>query len=232
MGTKCTLITGTRRGIGRFLAEHYVRQGHRVIGCSRSKPDWELENYQHFEVDVADEHAVCGLFSQIRKHYGGLDHLINNAGIASMNHCVLTPLETVQRVLSTNVCGTFLFCREAAKVMGRRRWGRIVNLTSVAVPLKLEGEAVYVASKAAVLSLTHVLARELGPLGITVNALGPTPIETDLISAVPPAKIQALVDRQAIHRKGEFRDVANVVDFYLRPESDFITGQVLYLGGI
>ena len=81
-------------------------------------------------------------------------------------------------------------------------------------------------------SLTQVMARELASYNITVNALGPTPIDTDLIRAVPPDKLKALVNRQAVRRKGEFRDIANVVDFFLQPESDFVTGQVLYLGGI
>jgi 3-oxoacyl-[acyl-carrier protein] reductase len=232
MDSRVTLITGTRKGIGKSLAEHYVRQGHRVIGCSRAAPDWSLENYYHFEMNVADEKAVRTMVSTIRKKFGRLDHLINNAGIASMNHCLLTPVSSVQDVLSTNVVGTFLCCREAAKLMQARSWGRIVNFTTVAVPLKLEGEAAYVASKAAVGCLTQVLARELGTYGITVNAIGPTPVETDLIRAVPPAKIQALLARQAVRRMGEFRDVFNVIDFFLRPESDFITGQVLYLGGV
>ena len=232
METKVTLITGTRKGIGRFLIEYYVRQGHKVVGCSRGKPDWTLPNYRHFEADVADEKAVLSLFSAIRTDYGRLDHLINNAGIASMNHCILTPISTVQRVLSTNVVGTFLFCREAAKLMERQRWGRIVNFTTVATPLKLEGEAVYAASKAAVRSLTEILARELAAFGITVNSVGPTPIETDLIRSVPKDRMDRLIARQAIPRLGTFEDVANVIDFYLRPESNFITGQNIYLGGV
>jgi 3-oxoacyl-[acyl-carrier protein] reductase len=130
------------------------------------------------------------------------------------------------------VAGTFLFSREAAKLMKNRRYGRIVNFTSVAVPLKLEGESIYVASKAAVASLTEVLARELAAYGITVNAVGPTPIETDLIRSVPRDKIERLVARQAIPRLGRFEDVANVVDFFLRPESGFVTGQNLFLGGV
>ena len=160
METKVTLITGTRKGIGKYLAEHYVRQGHQVIGCSRAAPDWTLKNYRHFAADVTDEKAVRSMFSAIRKDYGRLDHLINNAGIASMNHCLVTPVSTVQSILATNVVGTFLFCREAAKLMERAHWGRIVNFTTVATPLKLEGEAIYAASKAAVHSLTEVLARE------------------------------------------------------------------------
>jgi 3-oxoacyl-[acyl-carrier protein] reductase len=226
------VITGTRKGIGRFLAEHYVRQGHQVIGCSRAEADWSLDGYSHYTADVTDERAVGRLFADVRRKYGRLDHLINNAGIASMNHSLLTPVTVAQSILSTNVTGTFLFCREAAKMMKGREYGRIVNFTTVAVPLKLEGEAAYVASKAAVLSLTQVLARELAPFGITVNAVGPGPVETDLIRAVPKAKIEALLSRQAVRRMGTLDDVANVTDFFLKPESGFVTGQCLFLGGV
>jgi 3-oxoacyl-[acyl-carrier protein] reductase len=149
-----------------------------------------------------------------------------------MNHMMLTPIKTVQSIFSTNVFGTFLFCREAAKLMQKKRRGRIVNFATVATPLRLEGEAAYAASKAAVVSLTEIFARELAEFGITVNAVGPTPVKTDLIRSVPPAKMQALINRQAIRRFGEFADISNAVDFFIRPESDFVTGQVLYLGGV
>ncbi len=227
-----TLVTGARKGIGRFLVERYAARGHKVIGCSRQPSDWAHENYVHVEADVVDETAVKELFARVRREHGRIDNLLNNAGIAAMNHSLLTPLATVRRVMDTNLAGTFLFSREAAKLMQRTRYGRIVNFSTVAVPLHLEGEAAYVASKAAVEAPTRVMARELGQMGITVNAVGPVPVQTDLIRAVPADKIEALVARQAIKRLGTFDDVANVCDFYMRPESGFITGQILYLGGV
>jgi len=232
MTAPVTLITGTRKGIGRFLAEHYLARGHVVYGCSRGEPDWSAEGYTHVIADVADEKQVKGIFADIRRQQGRLDNLINNAGIASMNHSLLTPLSTVRKVLETNVVGCFLFCREAAKLMKKNDYGRIVNFSTVAVPLKLEGEAAYVASKAAVEGLTNVLSREFAGMGVTVNTIGPVPIETDLIRSVPEDKIQDIVKRQTIERLGRFEDVANVADFFLQQESDFITGQHIYLGGL
>jgi 3-oxoacyl-[acyl-carrier protein] reductase len=226
------VITGTRKGIGRALAEHYLAAGWHVVGCSRGETSIDHANYQHFSLDVSDEAAVVNMARRIKSEHGSVDALLNNAGIASMNHALLTPASTVNRILQTNVVGTFLFCREMAKLMRRSPSARIVNFTTVAHPLNLEGEAIYAASKAAVESLTRILARELAELKITVNAIGPTPIETDLIRGVSPAKMQALIARQAVPRMGQVEDVINAVDFFLRPESDFITGQVLYLGGV
>ena len=226
------LITGTRKGIGRYLAEYYAEQGTQVFGCSRGKTDYESKNYRHFCLDVCDESAVKQMFGEIRKAYDRLDVLINNAGVASMNHILLTPINTLQNILNTNIIGTFLFCREAAKLMKQKNYGRIVNFSTVAVPLKLEGEAAYASSKAAVVTLTQVLAKELASFGLTVNAVGPTPVKTDLIKSVPRTKIENLINRQAIGRFGEFKDIANVIDFFIKPQSDFITGQVIFLGGL
>ena len=235
MSERVLLITGTRKGIGEHLAKYYLAHGDIVVGCSRSVPEWSVEkeaSYIHFQADVSDEAAVRKVFAYIRKAYGHLDGLINNAGRASMNHSLLTPMDAVQDVFKTNTMGTFLFCREAVKLMRQKRFGRIVNFSTVAVPLKLDGEAVYAASKAAIVSLTQILAKEYAEFGVTVNAVGPVPIKTDLIRGVPEEKIEKLLSRQAIQRYGTYEDVENVIDFFLRPESDFITGQVLYLGGI
>ncbi len=226
------MITGTSRGIGRYLAEYYSRHGYQVVGCSRKQPDYELENYRHYCLNVSDEMRVVEMFSDVRKTYGRLDVLLNNAGIASMNHVLLTPVETVRNIYETNVIAVFLFCREAAKLMQKARYGRIVNFATVATVLKLEGEVAYASSKAAVANLTQIFAREVAPYGITVNAVGPTPIKTDLIRSVPQEKIEALIRRQAIRRYGEFRDVSNVIDFFIKPESDFVSAQVIYLGGV
>ncbi|MBA3247877.1 MAG: SDR family oxidoreductase [Pyrinomonadaceae bacterium] len=226
------IITGTRKGIGRFLAEHYAQHGFDIVGCSRTPSDLQLPGYQHYCLEVADEAAVKQMFLDVSRNFGRVDVLLNNAGIASMNHFLLTPLATAQRLVNTNFLGTFLFCREAAKLMRRHRSGRIVNFTTVATPLDLEGEAIYAATKAAVESLTRVLARELAAFNVTVNAVGPTPVKTDLTRSVPQEKLDALIARQAIQRYGELRDILNVVDFFIRPASDFITAQVIYLGGV
>lgn len=232
MSEPVTLITGTRKGIGRSLAEHYLALGHRVCGCSRQDAGIDHASYRHFCLDVTDEKEVRRMFSEIRRDCGRLDHVVNNAGIASMNHAMLTPLSTVRAVLDTNVAGTFVVCREAAKVMKAGSYGRIVNLISVAAPLHLEGEAIYAASKSAVQTLTQILARELAEFGITVNAVGPGPIMTDLIRPVPQDKLASLLNRQAIARLGTFDDVANVIDFFLKKESGFVTAQSVFLGGV
>jgi 3-oxoacyl-[acyl-carrier protein] reductase len=226
------VITGARKGIGRSLAEHYLNKGHSVVGCSRKNSDLSHDRYTHYCLDVADEAAIQRMFSDITQKSGRLDVLINNAGIASMNHVLLTSAAKAKQIVETNFIGTFLMCREAARLMKKNRFGRIVNMASVATPLKLEGEAVYAASKAAVISFTQVVAKELAGFGITVNAIGPTPIETDLIKSVPKEKLDQLIGLQAIKRPGTFSDVSNVIDFLIRPESDFITGQVIFLGGV
>lgn len=231
MAEKVILITGSRKGIGRYLAEYYARGNHRVIGCSRGATDFEHGNYRHFEADVTDELKAKKIFLYIRRSHGRLDILINNAGIASMNHVLLTPLATARRILETNVLGSFLFAREAAKLMKKNGYGRIVNFSSLAVPLKLEGECLYAASKAAVVTMTEIMARELADFGITVNTVGPPPLKTDLIKNVPGEMLDKLIARQAISRYAQYEDILNTVEFFLSPSSGMVTGQVIYLGG-
>jgi 3-oxoacyl-[acyl-carrier protein] reductase len=226
------LVTGSRKGIGRSLAEHLLRGGYQVVGCSRQPAEWEAPGYTHMQADVSEEEQVGKLFRFLRQQHAGLDVAINNAAVASMNHALLTPASSIEKMLRVNVMGTFLVCREAAKLMKPRGSGRIVNVSSLAVPMRLAGQAAYVASKAGVEAMSQVLARELADFGITVNVIGPTPIDTDMIRGVPDEKMERLVSRLAIKRLGTMEDVLNVVDFFLQPGSAAVTGQIVYLGGV
>jgi len=229
------LITGASRGLGCYLAGHYLDRGDLVIGCSRSGAPERLlthERYRHHRVDVTDAQAVHALLRDVRRDIGRLDAVINNAGIANMNPLALTPVETARRIMETNFLGTFLMSQAAIRLLRKSPAPRIVNMSSIAVPLRLTGEAVYAASKSAIETLTRVAARELGVFGITCNAIGPTPIDTDLLKGVGQEKIRRLVEQQAIRSMAQPNDVAHIVDFFLHPESHMITGQVIYLGGL
>ena len=229
--TLTILITGTRKGIGRHLVNYYRKKNYRVIGCSRGAVDYEFENYDHYKVDVSNENSVKKMFLSIRKKYKKLDILINNAGLASMNHILLTPISKAQEIIDTNFIGTFLMSREAAKIMKKNSFGRIINITTVGTQMKLKGEAIYTASKSAVENLTIVMSRELADYGITVNAVGPTPALTDLIKFVPKEKIDNIIKDLAFDRLTKMSDITNVIDFFKSNKSNYITGQVIYLGG-
>jgi 3-oxoacyl-[acyl-carrier protein] reductase len=226
------VITGATRGLGLVLAQHYLAGGSEVIGCGRTPSTIEHPRYTHRLVDVTDADEIDDFFDELARRPGKVNALINNAGIASMNALALTPLETARRVMDTNLLGAFSFTRSAIRILRGAESARIVNFTSVAVPLRLEGEAIYAASKAAVETLTKISARELAPFGITCNAIGPSPIKTGLLSGVSDKKLARLIEAQAIRRWAVPEDVVNVVDFFLRPESSMITGQVIYLGGV
>ena len=226
------LISGTRKGLGKHFVQYYSKKGFTIIGCSRKPVNYKAKNYYHFCLDVSDERKVKELFAFIRKKFGRLDILINNAGIGSMNHSLLTPINTVHEILNTNLVGTFLFSREAAKLMKKNSFGRIVNLVSFAIPFKLEGESIYAASKAGIVSLTETLGREYADYGISVNAVSPPAIPTDLIKGVPKEKMMNLLKRQAFHRFGKPEEVCIVIDFLINKENNMVTGQVVYMGGV
>ena len=225
------LITGTSRGIGRALATHFTQREDRVIGCSRGEAQLELPNYQHFSLDVTDEKAVRRMIQAIASEHGRLDILINNAGIASMNHLMLMPTESARKILEVNTLGVFVVTREAARLMQRHRFGRIINMGSAAVQLKIEGEALYAASKSAMVSFSEIAAREMAPFGITCNVVVLSPVQTDLVRGVPEDKLQRVLDRLTLKRLARFEDIINVVEFFANPASEFITGQALCLGG-
>lgn len=157
--------------------------------------------------------------------------LINAAGIASMNLVVTTPSETVRRIIETNLLGTIFCCQQLAPALIKRGSGRIINFSTLGVPLAIKGEAIYIASKAGVEGFTRVFARELAPHGITVNAISPGPIDTALIAKVPKDNIAAVVKQQIIQRQGTPEDVWNILSMLLRPESSMLSGQTLHVGG-
>lgn len=229
--TRRILITGTTRGLGRYLAEHYLELGDLVVGCGRSASTISHDRYTHQQVDITRDESVSAIFTALRAEPGGLDVLINNAGTATMNAFALTPLSTIRRVMDTNFFAAAAMTHGAIRFLRRSNSARIVNITSVAVPLRLEGEAVYAASKSALEVFTRVIAREVGALGITCNAVGPSVIRTKLTEGVPAEKLDRLVRGQAVPREATGADVANAIDFLLKPESSLITGQVVYLGG-
>jgi 3-oxoacyl-[acyl-carrier protein] reductase len=225
-------ITGTSRGIGFYLANYYLSLGHNVFGCSRSKQTINHVNYHHFEADVSNEYNVIEITNFFVNNRIILDVLINNAGIASMNLTIFMPYDIVKNIFSTNFYGTFLFSRNFFKILKKSTSPRIINFSTIAVPLNLEGEAIYASSKASVEEFTKILAKEYNPFGITVNCIGPSPIKTDLIKNISDDKISKLIDKLSIKKFGEYKDVSNVIDFFIKSESKNITGQIIYLGGL
>lgn len=230
--SRVIIITGSRKGIGRFLTEHFIQNGDYVVGCSRSNSDFLHQNYVHVECDVSEEESSKRVISIAEKKFGKIDILINNAGIASLNHSILTPGRSVRKIFETNFNGTFFFTREVAKKMMKWGSGKIVNFTTVAVPLNLEGEMIYASSKAAIEKMTKIMSRELAINNIQINAIGPTPIETDLIKGIPASKINELLNKQAIKKFGTYDDILNVINFFVNPLNNMITGQIIYLGGL
>ena len=226
------LITGTRKGIGKYLAEYYSKNLYQVIGCSRGLIDYKLDNYQHFCLDVSEESSVKKMFTEIRKKYGRLDVLINNAGVNyAHSPLLLVPYESALKTVEVNLLGTFLLSREAAKIMKKKSFGRIVNLGSMAVKHEVKGEAIYTASKAAIVSLTRVIAKEISSYGITCNTVSPAAIDTDFIKNIKNNALNEVLSRNAIPNVGSLKEVSNTIDWLINTESSAITGQSIYLGG-
>ncbi len=227
------LITGDRKGIGRYLSEYYLEKGMTVIGCSRSETNLKNKNYQHFCLDVSDEQAVKKMYSEIRQTYGRLDVLINNAGVnLSLAPILLLPYKSALRTIEINLLGTFLMSREAAKIMMRNSFGRIINFSSMAVKHEVKGEAIYTASKSAIISFTRVMAKEVYGYNITCNIIAPSAIKTDLMDSIDKDALRDVLKRNAKQELCKTEDLSNAIDWFIKTTSNSITGQIIYLGGV
>jgi 3-oxoacyl-[acyl-carrier protein] reductase len=226
-------ITGTSRGLGRNLAEHYLKQGCKVAGSSRGERTIEHPHYHHTTLDIGNEKDVRSWGRGLKKEFGRVDALINNAGLVySALLLPLTPGDVMESFLRTNIAGVFYVLREMSKLMMTRQSGRIITISSTMVALHEEGTAVYSATKSAVTEMTKILAKELVSKGITCNIIAPAMMWTD--SSQDLAKggewKEKMLEKQTIPRIIEMEEVCHVADFFISPMSGAITGQVVYLG--
>jgi 3-oxoacyl-[acyl-carrier protein] reductase len=237
---KVALVTGASRGIGMAIAERLARDGLKlIINYSENATPAEAlvrkleEAGGHaiaVKADISDSSAVRQMFEAAEAAFGGVDVLVNNAGIMALASIAETDDASFDRHIAVNLKGTFNTLREAAKRL--RNGGRIVNFSSSVVGLLMPTYGVYVATKAAVEGLTSVLAKELRGRNITVNAVAPGPTATDLFLK---GKAQDVVDRMAkmapLARLGQPSDIADVVSFLAGPDAAWVNGQVLRVNG-
>jgi 3-oxoacyl-[acyl-carrier protein] reductase len=224
------LITGTSRGVGRGIAEFLLRSGYRVMGCSRGPGTIDHRDYHHAQVDLADEEAVRDWVRRVGRDEKRIDVVVNNAGVGPATPALMTSSRLMQTALQTNFAATAVVCQEAAKVMLKRKFGRIVNVSSMVARLHVEGAAAYASSKAAVEEYTKILAKELAPVGVTCNVLALSLIDTDMMKALS-TQARADYERHLVMKRPlAIEDVCHAVSFLIHPESRQVTGQILYLG--
>jgi 3-oxoacyl-[acyl-carrier protein] reductase len=225
------VITGASRGIGRGLAEHFIGQGYRVAGCSRGPSTLDLPMYSHEQVDVTDERAVQLWVRQVRRDSGAIEVLVCSAGAAKAARLLtMTDGAMLDEVIRSNVYGTYYVCREVARSMMKNRSGRIITISSMAAGLHEEGTSAYAAAKAAIVEMTKVLARELGPHGVTANAIAPSMYSSDAFEALGEKVQERARSKLTIQRTLTIEEIANVVAFFAAPDSRAVTGQVIHLG--
>jgi 3-oxoacyl-[acyl-carrier protein] reductase len=237
---KVAIITGSSRGIGAELAKKLAFDGAKVVinySGNQALADELVENIKStkgeafaVKADVSQSNQVASLFDQTIKHFGGVDILINNAGIAIYKKIEDTSDDDFDKVFNINVKGTFLTMREAAKRLNDG--GRIVNLSSSVTRMMLPTYATYSATKSAVEQMTKVFAKEIGYRGITVNSVSPGPTNTELFTnGKTQETINKLASMSAFNRIGEPNDIANLVLFLVGEEANWITAQNIAVNG-
>ena len=235
---KVALITGARRGIGRAIAMKYAAAGADCILWARSAPEELAEEIRAtgrravaVAVDVSDAAAVDAAVKTAVAEFGRIDILVNNAGIAEDGLLIRMKLEQWQRVLDVNLSGAFHCTKAVARPMLKNEGGRIINITSVIGQMGNAGQANYAASKAGLIGFTKSIAKELGSRGITVNAIAPGFITTDMTAEMNEEAVAALVGQIPLGKLGEPEDVAELALFLASDGARYITGQVMNVDG-
>ncbi len=241
MNESVALVTGGSRGIGRAICLELARQGAAVAVNYAGNEQAAQETVEAcralgvqaeaFQADVSDPAACESLIAQVKERFGRLDILVNNAGVTRDGLLMTAKPEDFDKVLDTNLKGAYFCMKAAAKVMMRQRYGRIVNLSSVVGLRGNPGQTGYAASKAGILGLTKAAAKELAARNITVNAVAPGFIETDMTAVLPEKAKTAMLSTIPMAAPGQPEDVARAAAFFARPESAYITGQVLCVDG-
>jgi len=235
------LVTGGSRGIGAAVSKRLAKAGYKVLLTYVSKPEEAGAVAAHIQacggeaealaLDVSDRAAVAAFFKEHIEGKVDLGVLVNNAGITKDGLIVRMKDEDWDRVVAVNLTGAFSCLREAAKIMMKRRAGRIVNIVSVVGQMGNAGQANYVAAKAGLIGLTKSAAVELSPRNVTVNAVAPGFIESDMTAILPEAAKQAFLDQIPLKRIGLPEEVAAAVAYLVSPEAAYVTGQVLAVNG-
>ncbi len=225
------VVTGSSKGIGNGIARFFLANGYLVAGCSRGASTIEHDNYFHYCVNVSAEDDVRSWVREIKNKFKRIDILVCNAGYAPANLLMaMTPGSVITELLQVNVAGSFYVCREVSKLMLLQRSGRIITTSTMAVGLHEEGTSAYSASKAAIVEMTKIMAKELAPAGITCNVIAPSMLMTGAVADLGQDIIDRALAKLTIKRTVTMEEICNVVTFFSAPESSCITGQVIHMG--